>query len=172
MGYKYNPPSSATPSTTRADILGEVRRWNDQAGSVIADVDLPTHYPATRPADQSAGITLRLRGVEVPIAVKRWGDFGTNFRCCYLVLRDLRLSEARGLEEAVKAAYNAMQIAAPKTQRDPWEVLGLRPGASVDEIEAMYRVKAKSVHPDSGGSTEAMAELNEARERAKQEAKV
>src|SRR6266568_4475504 len=42
--------------------------------------------------------------------------------------------------------------------------LGLRAGASEEEIEARFRELAKADHPDTGGSDSAMAELNEARE--------
>ena len=42
-------------------------------------------------------------------------------------------------------------------------MIGLNPGVSEAEIEAAYRQKAKKAHPDAGGSTEAMATLNEAR---------
>ena len=50
--------------------------------------------------------------------------------------------------------------------RDPYEVLGLTPGASDDEIKAAYRKLAKKYHPDlNGGSPEAerkMKEVNDA----------
>lgn len=166
MAYKYSPPTGNPPSTTRAELQDEIRRWNDQAGAHVAEVDLPSSYPATKQADQTAAITLHLRGVPVPIRVDRWGDFAINFRCCYLVLREMRLSEARGVEKAAAAAYAAL-LPAAKSQRDPWEVLGLRPGASAELIDNTYRFLAKAAHPDNGGSDEAMAELNDARDRAK-----
>lgn len=166
MAYKYSPPAGAALGTTRADLQDEIRRWNDQAGVNVAVLDLPSSYPATKRDDQVAAITLHLRGVTVPIRVDRWGDFAVNFRCCYLVLRDMRLSEARGVEQAAAAAYAAL-LPAAKTQRDPWEVLGLRPGASAELIDNTYRFLARGLHPDAGGSDEAMAELNDARDRAK-----
>lgn len=50
--------------------------------------------------------------------------------------------------------------------RDPYQVLGVSPGASDDEIKAAYRKLAKKYHPDlNHGSAEAeekMKELNEA----------
>lgn len=50
--------------------------------------------------------------------------------------------------------------------RDPYEVLGISPGASDDEIKAAYRKLAKKYHPDlNGGSADAerkMKEVNDA----------
>lgn len=48
--------------------------------------------------------------------------------------------------------------------RDPYEILGVARGASLEEIRAAYRRACKSRHPDLGGSHEAMVELNAAYE--------
>ena len=46
--------------------------------------------------------------------------------------------------------------------RDPYDVLGIKRGASFDEVKAAYRKACKSKHPDMGGSHEDMVELNTA----------
>jgi hypothetical protein len=46
--------------------------------------------------------------------------------------------------------------------RDPYDILGVARGASLDEIKAAYRRACKTKHPDMGGSHEAMTELNTA----------
>mgnify|MGYP003294578175 CR=1 FL=1 len=50
--------------------------------------------------------------------------------------------------------------------RDPYEVLGLTPGASDDEIKAAYRKLAKQYHPDTNKddpkAQERFQEINEA----------
>lgn len=46
---------------------------------------------------------------------------------------------------------------------DPYTILGVSPGASPDEVAAMYREQAKRWHPDRGGGPRAqqrMAEIN------------
>lgn len=52
--------------------------------------------------------------------------------------------------------------------RDPvaeaYAVLGLKPGASADEIKAAHRELMKGVHPDHGGSEFLAAKINEARD--------
>src|SRR5438046_2993480 len=47
-----------------------------------------------------------------------------------------------------------------------WQWLGLKPGATADEINEAYRRLAKRFHPDQGGTHAAMRELNAARKAA------
>jgi curved DNA-binding protein CbpA len=43
--------------------------------------------------------------------------------------------------------------------RDPYDILGVPRGASLDEIKAAYRRACKARHPDMGDSHEAMTEV-------------
>jgi curved DNA-binding protein CbpA len=46
--------------------------------------------------------------------------------------------------------------------RDLYQILGIKRAAARDEIQKAYRRKAKSLHPDGGGSVEAFGELSTA----------
>ena len=50
------------------------------------------------------------------------------------------------------------------SQREAYAVLGLLPGASREDIEAMYRIRAKQLRLDQGRSNDAMAKLTAAKE--------
>ena len=83
-----------------------------------------------------------------------------NLRALYLGLEAMRMNEQRGISEIVREMY--LQLPAPAKKHDPYEVLGIRPDAPLEVAESVYRVLAKSRHPDAGGSEVAMTELNEA----------
>lgn len=50
------------------------------------------------------------------------------------------------------------------TKEEAYQVLGLQPGAGVDEVRKAYRLLMKKFHPDQGGTAYLAARINQARE--------
>jgi len=53
---------------------------------------------------------------------------------------------------------------ASMSREEAYQVLGLPPGASPDQIRAEYRRLMKKMHPDQGGTTYLAARINEAKD--------
>jgi len=82
-------------------------------------------------------------------------------------LKDIRKQQA---DAAKKARYQ--RPAQPQPGANHWSLLlGVKLTASIAEINAAYRLRAKSTHADAGGSDAAMSRLNVARDRALKERK-
>ncbi|WP_319004863.1 DnaJ domain-containing protein [Microvirga lenta] len=50
------------------------------------------------------------------------------------------------------------------SKEEAYQILGLQPGASVDQVQKAYRTLMKKLHPDHGGTAYLAARVNQARE--------
>lgn len=113
------------------------------------------------PADPGAALYFTLKGKPTVLACDRWDRVEDNIVAIAKHIEALRGMDRWGvgtLEQAF-AGYQAL----PEPEQW-WQVLGVKADASIDEIDAAWREKARKDHPDVGGSTAAMARLNAARD--------
>jgi hypothetical protein len=169
----YNPnPQGQGWVTCRDRLIDVISKWRRSDGQwtqgsylieCAAQPRYTTHFADK--ADRAVSVTFTAGDhVDRTVTVDRFERPVDNLWALAIGLDAVRLNELRGLDDVARQVYQALP--APKA-RDPWEVLGLRSDADEDAIDAVYRAKAKRMHPDAGGDPEAFKVLQAAYEAVK-----
>ena len=106
-----------------------------------------------------------LDSLEVSSLVGLLGEFDAESRdllAAYLDRRQPRWRE--NLEDGAAAGRSGAARSGKMTDEEAYQILGLQPGASAEEIGRAHRGLMKKLHPDQGGSTYLAARVNEAKD--------
>ena len=119
--------------------------------------------------DPGVAVYFERDGKQQCIPCDRWETVEENARAVWKSIEALRGLDRWGAKSFVDAAFAGfVALPAPNAVRPWWEVLGVDRDATRAEIEAAYRERARTAHPDAGGLQAAMSELNQARDAALQ----
>ncbi|MFD2181177.1 DnaJ domain-containing protein [Rhodoplanes azumiensis] len=106
-----------------------------------------------------------LDGLDVTTLVGLSADMDEESRTLLAAYLDRR---SPGWREHAQGGAGAGQGGAPgsgkMTEQEAYQILGLEPGASADDIGRAHRLLMKKLHPDQGGATYLAARVNEAKE--------
>ena len=163
----YRMQTDKTEAQTRRQIATEFERWNNQSRNATGLYDFPAPESI---GSAEAVVRFTLRGQPVVMRCTSQPHYRLNLRCLFYAIEAMRMNEKRGIGDTLREAY--AMLSAPKTKRDPYEVLGVRSDAPLGVIEASYKALTKERHPDAGGTDEGMTEINLALEAIKAERKV
>lgn len=163
----------ATQSQAQQGILHQLKLLKAQDVVISTNVRLRRDglpYTGDRaPADPGVAVYFILNGQQQCIPCDKWARVWENMRAIEKTIEALRGIERWGAKEMVDAAFRGFQaLPAPSggeyLEADaPWYViLGVNQFASKDEIKVAYREKAKSAHPDQGGSSREWESLQRA----------
>jgi hypothetical protein len=92
------------------------------------------------------------------------GEFDDESRALLVAYLDRRDAGWREHADADAATGRSAPSSGKMTEDEAYQILGLQPGASVDDVAQAHRRLMKRMHPDQGGSTYLAARINEAKE--------
>lgn len=149
------------------NVQDSLRRFAADSGKRVEAVTVSSNVSLMERSPKDAGVAVYFTwdGLATCIAVDRYQRIEENLQAIHHVVEAERTKLRHGGLNLVRAAFRGYAALPPPSGAgsDPWEVLGVKRGATIPDIEAAYRDKAKKWHPDAGGSHEDMARLNAAR---------
>jgi hypothetical protein len=106
----------------------------------------------------------RLDQLELSTLVSLLGEFDAESRDLLAAYLDRRHPRWREDAQGDAATGSGPARSGKMTKEEAYQILGLEPGASAEEIGRAHRGLMKKLHPDQGGSTYLAARVNEAKE--------
>jgi len=107
-----------------------------------------------------------LDALDPPTLVGLLGDIDDDSRRLLMAYLDRREPGWREHNESNAAAGERAggSSSGKMTKEEAYQILGLQPGASAEEIGRAHRFLMKKLHPDQGGSTYLAARINQAKD--------
>ena len=177
-GWERTPDHKRKASTrfnttfdrARRDLNAELGRLG--AKSVVISSWLPLRRDGQPYSDQArrrledpgVAVYFMLRGKQMVMARDAYTNVHDNLRSIGLGIAHLRGLERHGGGMMMERAFGGFEALANPETFDAWAILGLRKeGATIADVQAAFRRRATTAHPDSGGSTEKFQELEGAK---------
>lgn len=171
-------PEKGRFQTSLAGALKNVRssldRFAKDSGKALAGLVISSNYSLgdERPRDPGVSVWFTWDGLQVCIPVDRYADVAANLQAIHHVIEARRTELRHGTLALVRASFSGFAALPPPSGTRSWRVvLGFSHDANLyrDDAEARYKALAMKAHPDAGGSTDRMAELNAAIAAARKE---
>lgn len=148
--------------------------WRADPDQVVISTNLRTRndgLPASgqkEPEDPGVAVYFVLDGRHLVICADKYTKVADNLAAVAATIEALRDIERHGATEVERAftGFAALPDTGHVSARTCWDVLGIQRTTDAAAITQAYRARAMLAHPDRGGSTEAMAALNDARDQA------
>lgn len=184
-GQGYRGWSAITFDRARRLLVDELDRM--KAKSLVISTNIPVRSDGLpysndakrRVEDPGVAIYFMLKGKQMVMAQDLYNNVPANLRSLGMAIEAMRALERHGGGTMTERAFRGFSALPPpegeKPRRPWWEVMRYsadpaeRVILSPAEIKARYNTLAKQRHPDAGGSTEEMSELNAALEDAQRD---
>ena len=156
-----------TVAQGRDRVLDELERLKGR------DVVISSDYSGlsrAEPKDPGAAVYFRLangqgNGLHC-LAVDKWDRLADNLAAIAAHVEAVRGQLRWGVGDIAQAFAGFRALSAVGAVRPWWELLGISPQATAEQIKARFRNLATLHHPDRGGNTNQMAEISAAYQEA------
>lgn len=161
---------SIAEATKRA--LAELMRLGVQDGDAIISTNLQLRLDGLprstqgEPDDPGVAVYWKRNGETMRVmAIDLYDRVADNLAAIAATLDAMRAIERHGGAQILERAFTGFDALPPP--RSCWDVLGLKPAATRQDIEAAFRTLAKRYHPDAlTGDAEKFKEIATAKEEA------
>ncbi len=167
--YREHARFKTAFAKARDHIVAEVSRMGGRNAIISTNIELRRdglpYASFTQPQDPGVALYFTYKGKQMCFACDRYRKAEDNMHAISLTISALRGIARWGTGDMMEAAFTGfMALPAPAVEDAPHQILGVDQHATVEEIEYAYRRLAQQCHPDKGGSTDAMARINAARD--------
>jgi hypothetical protein len=156
-----------TLSAAVRNVKTSLEMFGRDSGSKVSNISATSNVGGLAfeaPKDTGVAVWFEWDGEMRCIAVDRYAKIEDNLQAIHHIIEARRTEVRHGGLHIARQTFKGFTALPAPSGESWWQVLGVDQDSSLDVIEAHYRTKAKAAHPDSGGSTAAMARLNAARE--------
>lgn len=155
------------------NVQASLRLFASDSGRKLEHAIMSSNVTLTNsaPTDPGVAVWFVWDGMQVCIPVDRYWTVAANLQAIHHIIEARRVELRHGTLALVRATFTGFK-ALPAPAGKHWRDILALPAdtpSSKQAIDEAYRLLAAVQHPDRGGSTDAMAELNDARQTALRE---
>lgn len=172
--YRENSRFRSSYDTALGNVQKSLRLFAQESGRKLEHAIMSSNVTLTGLSGNDPGVAVWFvwDGLQVCIPCDRYLTVAENLQAIHHVIEARRVELRHGTLALVRATFTGFK-ALPAPEGKHWrDILGLRPTTgqiTKGDVESAYRKLALEHHPDKGGTAEAMAELNAARQTALKE---
>lgn len=159
-----------TPAQAQKEMLAEIEMMGGSEVVLTTDMRVKRDGSffardlAGGPIDSGIAVYFVRKGVRVCFCCDRYARLWENMRAIGLTVNAMRAIERHGTAEMLDRAFTGFAALPAPGAADWWTILGVSRDATVDQISAAYKAKAREL--GASGNDAARAELNVARDKA------
>ena len=149
-------------SRSHHELRKDIKKWLMRVGVNGSDIEVLTGVKG-----EGAKVSYVYNGKKFELTSFNQQDITNNLAALEILIHSRVLGIERDIE-TVEQAFSRFML---PENTDPYSILGLARGASMDVVEAVYKKLALTHHPDMGGIAKEFIRIKDAYETIKEERK-